>query len=148
MRAVLSKSTSFSSQTVIIQNLPTPREPSRVPGPTIAENRTLARAGSNPHLTGLEELTMLDFTQYGSDDLGSSVASTAAPDGDLPLLDAYSNAVIGVTERVGPAVVRVETGSKDRTARERGGLGSGIVISPDGLVLTNSHVVGSARQIR
>jgi S1-C subfamily serine protease len=91
---------------------------------------------------------MLDFTQYGSDDLGSSVASTAAPDGDLPLLDAYSNAVIGVTERVGPAVVRVETGANASGGRARGGLGSGIVISPDGLVLTNSHVVGSSRQIR
>jgi S1-C subfamily serine protease len=67
---------------------------------------------------------------------------------DAALLDAYSNAVIGVTERVGPAVVRVETGSKVPGARERGGLGSGIVISPDGLVLTNSHVVGSSKQIR
>ena len=64
------------------------------------------------------------------------------------MLDAYSNTVIGVTERVGPAVVRVETGSKGPDARERGGVGSGIVIAPDGLVLTNSHVVGSSRQIR
>jgi S1-C subfamily serine protease len=91
---------------------------------------------------------MLDFTQYGSDGLGSPAAPVAKPVDDQPLLDAYSNAVIGVTERVGPAVVRVETGSKTPGPRERGGLGSGIVISPDGLVLTNSHVVGSSRQIR
>src|SRR5580692_5412030 len=91
---------------------------------------------------------MLDFTQHGSGDLGSAAAPVATPDGDQSLLDAYSNAVIGVTERVGPAVVRVETGSHLPNARERGGMGSGNVISPDGLVLTNSHVVGASKQIR
>jgi len=91
---------------------------------------------------------MLDYTQDDSGDLGSSAAPVTTPDGDQALLDAYSNAVINVTERVGPAVVRVETGTKTPGARGRGGLGSGIVISPDGLVLTNSHVVGSSRQIR
>jgi S1-C subfamily serine protease len=91
---------------------------------------------------------MLDFTQHGSENLGSAAAPVTTPDGDQSLLDAYSNAVIGVTERVGPAVVRVETSAGTPGARSRGGLGSGIVISPDGLVLTNSHVVGSSRQIR
>ncbi len=90
---------------------------------------------------------MLNFTSDIADDAASSRATEPAPD-DRALLDAYSNAVIDVTERVGPAVVRVETGPKVKNARERGGLGSGIVISPDGLVLTNSHVVGSAREIR
>ena len=91
---------------------------------------------------------MLDFTLSTTDrDASSQAARQAAAGGDA-LLDAYSNAVISVTERVGPAVVRVETGPKVRNARERGGLGSGIVISPDGLVLTNSHVVGSSKQIR
>jgi S1-C subfamily serine protease len=91
---------------------------------------------------------MLDFTENTAGDLDSAAASETPPDSDQALLDAYSNAVIGVTERVGPAVVRVETGAKTPGKRERGGLGSGIVISPDGLVLTNSHVVGSSRQIR
>ena len=90
---------------------------------------------------------MLDFTNEPFDDIPSSAASSVPVD-DTALLDAYSNAVISVTERVGPAVVRVETGSRDPNKRERGGIGSGIVISPDGLVLTNSHVVGSAKQIR
>src|ERR1700710_1338075 len=91
---------------------------------------------------------MLDFTSDIADDLTSSGASELTPVNDQALLDAYSNAVIGVTERVGPAVVRVETGPGTPNARERGGLGSGIVISPDGLVLTNSHVVGASKHIR
>src|ERR1700758_2388037 len=91
---------------------------------------------------------MLDFTHETFDEVPSSQTAKPTASNDDALLDAYSNAVIGVTERVGPAVVRVETGSKVRDARERGGLGSGIVISPDGLVLTNNHVVGSSKQIR
>jgi S1-C subfamily serine protease len=91
---------------------------------------------------------MLDFTSDIVDDAPSSRAAAAAPVDDGALLDAYSNAVIEVTDRVGPAVVRVETGPKVPDRRERGGLGSGIVISPDGLVLTNSHVVGTSKEIR
>jgi S1-C subfamily serine protease len=91
---------------------------------------------------------MLDFAKDAFDDEPSSQITEQTPPTDQVLLDAYSNAVIGVTERVGPAVVRVETGSKAPNARPRGGLGSGIVISPDGLVLTNNHVVGSSKQIR
>ncbi len=92
---------------------------------------------------------MLDLTNDSSDNSSPrSEAAEVAAANDQPLLDAYSNAVIDVTERVGPAVVRVETGAKETDRRRGGGLGSGIVISPDGLVLTNSHVVGSARQIR
>jgi len=91
---------------------------------------------------------MLDFTSDAAPAALPAPTQEPAPVDDQKLLDAYSNAVIDVTDRVGPAVVRVETGPKQRTARERGGLGSGIVISPDGLVLTNSHVVGSSREIR
>ena len=65
---------------------------------------------------------MLDFTADIAVDGLSSGANEHASVNDQPLLDAYSSAVIDVTERVGPAVVRVETGPKVRTARERGGL--------------------------
>ena len=65
---------------------------------------------------------------------------------DGTLLDAYSRAVISVVDRVGPAVVRVERlADRENSA---GGVGSGVVIAGDGLVLTNSHVVGGAARVR
>ncbi|HKY52135.1 MAG TPA: trypsin-like peptidase domain-containing protein [Candidatus Limnocylindria bacterium] len=65
---------------------------------------------------------------------------TTTPDSDpaSALLDAYSQAVIRVVERVAPAVAHVRRG--------RGG-GSGVVIAPDGYVLTNAHVVDGASEV-
>src|SRR6201996_2086408 len=64
---------------------------------------------------------------------------------DQALLDAYSRAVIDVVDRVGPAVVCLSIASSD-TGR-RGGTGSGVIVAPDGLILTNSHVAGAASRI-
>src|SRR5437870_8849161 len=63
---------------------------------------------------------------------------------DLVLLDAYSRAVIGAVDRVGPAVLHLQVGGLKDGA---GGAGSGVVFTPDAYVLTNSHVVSGARKI-
>jgi S1-C subfamily serine protease len=61
-----------------------------------------------------------------------------SPPDDQDLLDAYSEAVIRAVEIVGPAVVKIDAG--------RAG-GSGVVFTPDGLILTNSHVVDGAAHL-
>ena len=82
---------------------------------------------------------MLNPTRRRTDDDPISDPGDEAP------LDAYSRAVATVVERVGPAVVRVESVAQDRW---RGGVGSGVIIAGDGLVLTNSHVIGGAKRVR
>src|SRR5438105_1583657 len=68
--------------------------------------------------------------------------------------DAYSRAIVGVVERVGPATVKISAVHRG-TARTPNGLvpfeapgaGSGVIIAPDGYVLTNSHVVHDATRL-
>jgi len=79
------------------------------------------------------------------DNLAFTLDADAEPSGpgapspsDAEALDAYSRAITYAVDKVGPSVVRVNV---------RGGAGSGVIVSPDGLTLTNSHVVNGARTV-
>ena len=64
------------------------------------------------------------------------------------LLDAYSNAVIGVVEKVGAAVVSIALRTQQQGGMPAGeGAGSGMILTPDGFILTNNHVVENAESI-
>jgi S1-C subfamily serine protease len=89
-----------------------------------------------------------------TNDAGSELRTT--PANDDALLDAYSRAVIEAAERMSPSVVYIEMGreaqrsasSNRRSSRELAGSGSGFLFTPDGFILTNSHVVHGASKIQ
>ncbi len=80
---------------------------------------------------------------------GRSAPGNNSPPENAPILDAYSRAVIEVAERVSPAVVNVSIWGRKRSPWEDppNGNGSGVVIAPDGLVITNNHVVEGSRRV-
>jgi S1-C subfamily serine protease len=79
---------------------------------------------------------------------GSGFAGRNDIPSDYSLLDEYSRTVVGAVERVAPAVANIEIQQPSKShQRQIGGSGSGFVITPDGFILTNSHVVHGAARI-
>ncbi|MEO1518575.1 MAG: trypsin-like peptidase domain-containing protein [Bacteroidota bacterium] len=91
---------------------------------------------------------MLHFINHTEEGQGGHQPSKK----DGPLLDAYSNAVIQVAQKVSDAVVQIKVNKKSRRrlrgGRPQGGQsGSGFIISSDGFIVTNSHVVKGALRV-
>jgi S1-C subfamily serine protease len=91
---------------------------------------------SSPHL----RLVDTDAAISGREPTG-----TPANVREAEALDAYSRLLVDVAEQVSPCVVRIDIMNADG---KRVGSGSGVIVSPDGLVLTNSHVVHGGRRAR
>lgn len=84
-----------------------------------------------------------------------SVGTKEEAESDEDLLDAYSHAVIKVAEKLSPVVVNIDVTVERKGRTQQGymipfqakGSGSGIILTPDGFILTNSHVIHEAKKI-
>ncbi len=79
---------------------------------------------------------------------GRLFSAESARPSDAEALDAYSRVVTEVAEQLAPAVVNLRATGRTPRGRRVGGGGSGVVITPDGFMLTSAHVVEHAAQVR
>ena len=83
---------------------------------------------------------------FAGSESGRGSADARGLGADEALLDSYSRAVVGAVDAVAPAVVHVEIAGV-RHGRQAQGTGSGVIVSPDALILTNNHVIDSSQAI-